>query len=85
MLVLSRKSGESITIGEDIVVTVVGVNGTQAKLGITAPRNVQVLREEVYQTMKEENRAAAGGLQHLSVIDEVLEHLHRTKREGQRG
>ena len=80
MLVLSRKSGESITIGEDIVVTVVGVNGTQARLGITAPRNVQVLREEVYQTMKEENRAAAVGLQHPRVIDEVLRHLHRKKQ-----
>jgi carbon storage regulator len=47
MLILTRKEGETITIGADISVTVVGVKGAQIKIGIEAPRAVEVLREEV--------------------------------------
>jgi len=47
MLILSRRPGESLTIGDDVVVTVVGVKGNQIRLGITAPREVRVLRDEV--------------------------------------
>jgi carbon storage regulator len=59
MLILSRRPGESLTIGDDVVVTVVGVSGNQIRLGITAPREVRVLREEIYKAMREENQAAA--------------------------
>jgi carbon storage regulator len=59
MLILSRRPGESVTIGDDVVVTVVGVSGNQIRLGITAPREVRVLREEIYKAMREENQAAA--------------------------
>jgi carbon storage regulator len=59
MLILSRRPGESFTIGDDVVVTVVGVSGNQIRLGITAPREVRVLREEIYKAMREENQAAA--------------------------
>jgi len=62
MLILSRRPGESLTIGDDVVVTVVGVSGNQIRLGITAPREVRVLREEVYKAMREENQAAADGI-----------------------
>ena len=61
MLILSRRVGESITIGDNIVVTVVGVNGAQIRLGIAAPREVRVLREEIYRAMHAENQAAATG------------------------
>jgi carbon storage regulator len=59
MLILSRRPGESLTIGDDVVVTVVGVSGNQIRLGITAPREVRVLREEVYKAMREENQTPA--------------------------
>lgn len=61
MLVLTRKVDESISIGDDIVVKVIGVEGTQVKLGIDAPRNVRVLRQEVYEKIKDENIRSAKG------------------------
>lgn len=80
MLVLSRRPGESITIGDDIVVTVVSIAGGQVRLGISAPRNVQILREEVYTTMQAENQAAADGLSHVQQLDEVQTHLREQKK-----
>lgn len=59
MLILSRKLGESVTIGNDILVKVVAVSGNQVRLGIEAPREIRVLREEIFNAMQEENRAAA--------------------------
>ena len=58
MLILTRKQGESITIGDDIKVTVLGVYGRQVRLGVEAPLKVVVHREEVYLKIKEENRKA---------------------------
>ncbi len=60
MLVLSRKVGESIVIGHDVVVTVVEFLGDQVRLGVRAPRSVQVHREEVYEEVSRQNREAAG-------------------------
>lgn len=60
MLVLSRKVGESIVIGHDVVVTVVEFRGDQVRLGVRAPRSVQVHREEVYEEVSRQNREAAG-------------------------
>jgi carbon storage regulator len=54
MLVLTRKLGESIRIGPGIVVTVLGVNGLQVRLGIEAPKDVTVHREEVYERIQHE-------------------------------
>ncbi len=79
MLVLSRRPGESITIGDDIVVTVISVSGGQVRLGISAPRNVQILREEVYTVMQEENQAAADGLTNVQQLDAVQTHLQGKK------
>ncbi|MRG84782.1 carbon storage regulator CsrA [Salinibacillus xinjiangensis] len=59
MLVLTRKTGESIVIGDDIEVKVVGVDGDQIKLGISAPKNVDIHRQEIYQLIQEENKAAS--------------------------
>jgi carbon storage regulator len=52
MLVLSRKTNESIIIGENIVVTVVEIQGTKVRLGIAAPREITVHRQEVYEAIK---------------------------------
>jgi carbon storage regulator len=58
MLVLTRRPQQSIMIGDDIVVTVLEVKGDQIRIGITAPRSVQVYREEVLEAMSEANRGA---------------------------
>jgi carbon storage regulator len=60
MLVLSRRLGETLIIGDDIKITVLGISGNQIRLGIAAPREVSVHREEVYLRIKEEmNQQAA--------------------------
>jgi len=59
MLILTRKIGECITIGDHIRVFVVGIRGKQVRLGIEAPSDAIVHREEIYQRIAEENRLAA--------------------------
>jgi carbon storage regulator len=59
MLVLTRRCGESVTIGPDIRVVVLGLKSGQVRLGIEAPRAVAVHREEVYARIQDENRLAA--------------------------
>ena len=59
MLVLTRKLGESIAIGDDIKVTIIEVKGKQVRIGIEAPQQTVVHREEIYQKIQEENRMAA--------------------------
>ena len=59
MLILTRKLGESITIGDNIKVTVLGVYGRQVRLGVDAPLDVVVHREEIYVKIQEENRKAS--------------------------
>ncbi|MEU4216038.1 carbon storage regulator CsrA [Actinoplanes sp. NPDC026623] len=59
MLVLTRKAGESVMIGDDIVVTVLETRGDVIRIGIKAPRDVQVHREEVYEELQRANREAA--------------------------
>ena len=59
MLILTRKLGESITIGDEIKITVLGVFGRQVRIGIDAPSKVVVHREEIYVKIQQENRKAA--------------------------
>lgn len=54
MLILTRRMGETLMIGEDITVTVLGVKGNQVRLGVNAPRNVAVHREEIFARIKNE-------------------------------
>ncbi len=60
MLVLSRQRDETIMIGDDVEITVVDIRGDKVRLGITAPRHIQVHRKEVYDAIKRENQQAAG-------------------------
>ncbi len=59
MLVLSRKINEAIQIGADIEVKVIAVEGDQVKLGIDAPKHIDIHRKEIYLTIQEENNRAA--------------------------
>ncbi len=61
MLVLSRKKNESIIIRDDIVVTVIEVRGDKVRLGIDAPREVAVHRQEIYEAIKESERLGNAG------------------------
>ena len=65
MLVLTRKTGESIQIGDDIELTVISVKGDQVKLGINAPKNVDIHRKEIYLSIQEENTEASKGIENL--------------------
>jgi carbon storage regulator len=59
MLVLTRKLQESIKVGNDIEITVLGVEGEQVKLGISAPKNIEIHRKEVFLSIQNENSKAA--------------------------
>lgn len=59
MLILSRKTDQQIKIGEDITITIIDIHGDQVKIGVEAPRNVKVFRQEVFNAIKSENTAAA--------------------------
>jgi len=56
MLILTRKSGESLMIGEDISVTVLGVKGNQVRIGINAPKDIAVHREEIFDKIQEDTK-----------------------------
>lgn len=58
MLVLTRKKGESIIIDNKIEIIIIEVNGDQVKMGINAPKEIPILRKEIYQAVKDENKAA---------------------------
>ncbi len=60
MLILTRKFGENIRIGDKIKIIILDVKGGQVKLGIDAPPNIAVHREEIYERIREENRRATG-------------------------
>ncbi|CAH8719546.1 carbon storage regulator CsrA [Paenibacillus thiaminolyticus] len=58
MLVLKRKIGETVMIGDEIEVRVLGVEGEYVKLGFVAPKNVQIMRKELYESIVQENSSA---------------------------
>jgi carbon storage regulator len=79
MLVLSRKIGESIRIGDDIVVTVLEVKGDQVRVGIEAPKHIKVHRQEVYAEIQEQNRQSALQKADRSQLSKLLKGLPTSK------
>jgi len=73
MLALSRKTNESIMIGNDIEITILEVKGDQVKIGISAPKSVPIYRKELYIQIQESNKEAA----ETTVNDEVLKNLFK--------
>lgn len=74
MLVLSRKTNESIIIGENIEIKVLAIEGDQVKLGIVAPKAVKVHRSEVFELIQEQNKAA------LNVNTNIIQQLTRKNK-----
>lgn len=60
MLILTRRVGESVMIGDNVTITVLGVKGNQVRVGVNAPRDVAVHREEIYERIKTEGGAGGG-------------------------
>ncbi len=77
MLVLTRRPGESIVVGENIVVTVIEIKGGQVRIGIDAPREVDVYREEIYEQVRQENLAA------IANADEIRKAVQAQRRSNE--
>lgn len=86
MLILTRKLGESITIGDDVKITFLDVKGKQVKLGVEAPPHIDVHREEIYHLIKEQNIQAVkvAGIEKGTLPDiwDVLKNLLSKDEQG---
>ena len=81
MLILTRKSGEQIAIGDDIVISLLEINGTKVKIGIQAPDNVSIHRQEIYEKIKKENFKSAGiSESDFSQAASLLSHIHPRRK-----
>ena len=73
MLILTRKLGERITIGDDISVTLLEIKGSQVRLGIEAPKGISIYRQEIYERIRQQNlRASEVTASDLSEADSLL-------------
>lgn len=76
MLILSRKTNQKILIGDSIELTIIEIRGDQVKVGVNAPSAVKVFREEIYQEIQNENKAAL-----VKGIAPILPDLHLTGKK----
>jgi len=81
MLVLSRKKGQSIVIDGSIEITVLETDGDAVKIGISAPRQVQIIRKELLQTVRESNEEAASASIDVGRLQQIAENLKKNFRE----
>ena len=72
MLILSRKVDEKIKLGDNSTITLIEVRGDQVKIGVEAPKNVKVFRQEVFNAIQTENREAAANSQTLEALSKFL-------------
>ena len=82
MLILTRRVGEILRIGKDVSVQVMEVNGSQVRLGVTAPKSVAVHREEVFRRIAEENQPTVGPSEAPAAVPKSVRIV--TKRAGRR-
>jgi carbon storage regulator len=68
MLILTRRVGEAVVIGEEVTVTVLGVKGNQVRIGVNAPKTVSVHREEIFERIKNENAGSGASASPRSVV-----------------
>ncbi|MDQ0298218.1 carbon storage regulator [Salibacterium salarium] len=76
MLVLTRKTNQSIQIGDDIEVKIVAVDGDQVKIGIDAPQHIDIHRKEIYLDIQEENNQAVGK-DNLSILEALAQQIKK--------
>jgi carbon storage regulator len=81
MLVLTRKTGESINIGDDIKISIMEIKGRSVRIGIEAPRSMVIHREEVYKKIQEENRRASEWREiNMETLGDLLKSIKREKK-----
>lgn len=81
MLILTRRVGETLIIGDDVIVTVLGIKGNQVRIGINAPKEVSVHREEIYQRIQQEKNATPAVEEKVEKVKEKKEKKEK-KEEG---
>ena len=69
MLILSRKTNEKIMIGDDISISIIEIRGDQVRIGVDAPKSVKVFRQEVFDAIRAENKAAVQSVAVLPVLE----------------
>ena len=74
MLILTRRINETLNIGDEVQVTVLGIKGNQVRIGINAPRDVPVHREEIYQRIKREEQRGSADAEETSSEDESFDY-----------
>lgn len=71
MLILTRRVGETVMIGNEVTVTVLGVKGNQVRIGVNAPKDVAVHREEIYERIKREQDQDSTGAPAAKIVDDA--------------
>jgi len=84
MLVLSRKKDEAIVIGDSIRITVVDIQGDKVRLGIEAPRELAVYRQELYEAIREENLRAARAVAGIEGLVSVLLDADKRRKDNEK-